>query len=114
MGWDVYGNTQRLRMVGGTMDPVVRPDQAREDSSASRENDRNNRSMTDLVEEIRPNSPLQPVVPPRPRSSHAVASPPPRPPPSPLMPPSQEEPSSVRGAGGAESRPDGSNECKIC
>ena len=63
--WDVYGNTQRLRMVGGTMDPVVRPDQAREDSSASRENDRNNRSMTDLVEEIRPNSPLQPVVPPR-------------------------------------------------
>ena len=63
--WDVYGNTQRLRMVGGTMDPVVRPDQVREDSSASRENDRNNRSMTDLVEEIRPNSPLQPVVPPR-------------------------------------------------
>jgi len=112
--WDVYGNTQRLRMVGGTMDPVVRPDQAREDSSASRENDRNNRSMTDLVEEIRPNSPLQPVVPPRSRSSHAVASPPPRPPSSPSMPPSQDEASSLRGAGGAESKPDGSNECKIC
>lgn len=85
--WDVYGNTQRLRMVGATQvdglfvvvvvclvgwslaavpqAPVVRADQVRQDSSASRENDRNNRSMTDLVEEILPHSSTPPVVPPR-------------------------------------------------
>ena len=47
--WDMYGNTQRLRMVGATTDPVIRPDQIRQNSSASMENDRNNLSMSDLV-----------------------------------------------------------------
>ena len=47
--WDIYGNTQRLRMVGATTDPVIRPDQIRQNSSASMENDRNNLSMSDLV-----------------------------------------------------------------
>jgi hypothetical protein len=49
--WDIYGNTQRLRMVGATTDPVIRPDQIRQNSSASMENERNNLSMSDLVVE---------------------------------------------------------------
>jgi len=131
--WDVYGNTQRLRMVGATQAPVVRADQVRQDSSASRENDRNNRSMTDLVEEILPHSSTPPVVPPRSRSSHAFSSPSPGlralvPDPT---PPEAEEGGSpevqgaearlqgaegrLQGAGGVEGRPEGrSDECKIC
>jgi hypothetical protein len=35
--------------VGATTDPVIRPDQIRQNSSAAMENDRNNLSMSDLV-----------------------------------------------------------------
>ena len=48
--WDIYGNTQRLRIVGSTSEPVIRPDQLRQNSNASMENDRNNLSMSDLVD----------------------------------------------------------------
>jgi len=112
--WDVYGNTQRLRLVGSTGDPVIRQDQIRQDSVASRENDRNNMSMTDLVD-IDQNTLDTPPVPPRSRSSHTIVNRNqviptlPTNPPLPTQPESP-QPSSSRGQ---DSR-NGSDECKIC
>lgn len=80
--WDVYGNTQKLRLVGATKDPVIRPDQLRQNSNASLENDRNNLSMSDLLLgasdlESRRLSSLPPIPPPRrSQSSHALPPPP--------------------------------------
>jgi len=49
--WDVYGNTQKLRLVGATQDPVLTPDLVvQEEDDAARENDYNNLSMLDLVD----------------------------------------------------------------
>ena len=65
--WDVYGNTQRLRLVGVTRDRLE-PDI----QHATRENDRNNHVMTDSMTEA--SSSLQPPpLPPRSRSSHNIA-----------------------------------------
>jgi protein neuralized len=83
--WDVYGNTQKLRLVGATKDPVIRPDQLRQNSNASLENDRNNLSMSDLLQDATDLdsgrlSSLPPIPPPRrSQSSHALPPPPPVP-----------------------------------
>lgn len=83
--WDVYGNTQKLRLVGSTKDPVIRPDQLRQNSNASLENDRNNLSMSDLLQgasdlDSGRMSSLPPIPPPRrSQSSHALQPPPPVP-----------------------------------
>ena len=76
--WDIYGNTQRLRMVGASTEPVIRPDQLRQNSNASMENDRNNLSMSDLVDMAElgldltdSDSSLAPPIPP-PRRSQSV------------------------------------------
>jgi len=102
--WDVYGNTQRLRMVGGTKDPVVRPDQVRQDTSAARENDRNNLSMTDLPSGV--DNP--PPVPPRSRSTHTIVN----------SSSSSQSPVSGAGESGQPNRRaqdgQGTEECKIC
>jgi len=81
--WDVYGNTQKLRLVGATMDPVIRPDQLRQNSNASLENDRNNLSMSDLLQtnldSLESRLSLPPIPPPRrSQSSHALPPPVPR------------------------------------
>ena len=80
--WDIYGNTQRLRMIGTTAEPVIRPDQLRQNSNASLENDRNNLSMSDLVLDVSSSEiPAAPPIPPprRSQSSHAIPAQPPRP-----------------------------------
>jgi len=106
--WDVYGNTQRLRLVGYTNDPVIQPDQIRQDSVASRENDRNNMSMTNLAE-VDHGLHSTPPVPPRSRSSHTIANQNSHNP-LPSTQPESPKPSSSRGQ---ENR-NGSDECKIC
>ena len=71
MFWDVYGNTQKMRLVGGTMDAVTLPD----DSTATQENDRNNMAMTDIVGSSNGvSSPACPPLPPRSRSTHNIGS----------------------------------------
>ena len=67
--WDVYGNTQRLRLVGGTRD---RLEPGQDTNLATRENDRNNHVMTDSMTET-PSSLSPPPLPPRSRSSHNIA-----------------------------------------
>ena len=69
--WDVYGNTQRLRLVGVTTD---RLEPGQDSQHASRENDRNNHMMTDSMIESGHSQP--PPLPPRSRSSHNIAGPP--------------------------------------
>lgn len=101
--WDVYGNTQRLSLVGGTKDPVVRPDQVRQDTSAARENDRNNMSMTDLA--TMPEDP-PPPVPPRSRSSHTIVNSN-----TPLVPPLSTPQPAARKPPESQQ---GTEECKIC
>ena len=70
--WDVYGNTQRLRLVGAT---TARLEPGQDSQHASRENDRNNHVMTDSMIESASHQP--PPLPPRSRSSHNIAGPPP-------------------------------------
>ena len=65
MFWDIYGNTQRLRMIGSTTQPVIRADQIRQNSNASLENDRNNLSMSDLVLDGTDLLDAPPIPPPR-------------------------------------------------
>eukprot|EP00088_Acartia_fossae_P037244 TRINITY_DN3840_c0_g1_i2.p1 TRINITY_DN3840_c0_g1~~TRINITY_DN3840_c0_g1_i2.p1 ORF type:complete len:584 (-),score=123.24 TRINITY_DN3840_c0_g1_i2:374-2125(-) len=105
--WDVYGNTQKLRLVGSTKDPVIRPDQLRQNSNASLENDRNNLSMSDLLQGSTPDplfdsgrlSGLPPIPPPRrSQSSHAL---PPPPVPRPSQQPSRQEPGSATSCAAA-------------
>ena len=98
--WDVYGNTQRLRMIGATRDPVIRPDQLRQNSNASLENDRNNLSMSDLVQDTSESEsfPVPPMPPPRrSQSSHAIPPPSPRSPPvSRAQPQRQQQPQEIQ------------------
>lgn len=115
--WDIYGNTQKLRLVGATIDPVIRADQIRQNSTASIENDRNNLSMSDLVVELpeglHPVNPDQPPVPParRSQSSHAITNP---------TCTAHPQPSSSRGRAASTAGPpapggsERSEECKIC
>ena len=66
MFWDVYGNTQKLRLVGATQ---ARLEDA-EASEASQENDRNTLALTDSVA---PRPGLEtPAPPPRSRSTHTI------------------------------------------
>ena len=67
--WDVYGNTQKLRLIGSTLEGV----EVFEDSAASQENDRNNLAMTDVVG-ISHNSSECPPLPPRSRSTHNIGA----------------------------------------
>ena len=63
--WDVYGNTQKLRLVGGTNENIRQPG----DNDASQENDRNNLTMTDAVGISNNTIPSQPS---RSRSTHNI------------------------------------------
>ena len=66
MFWDVYGNTQKLRLVGATQ-ARLEDAEARE---ASQENDRNTLALTDSVA---PWPGLEtPAPPPRSRSTHTI------------------------------------------
>ena len=78
MFWDIYGNTQRLRMVGSTTQPVIRPDQLRQNSNASLENDRNNLSISDLDLDRMDNLDAPPIPPPRRVASGQPPTQPPR------------------------------------
>ena len=78
MFWDIYGNTQRLRMVGSTTQPVIRPDQLRQNSNASLENDRNNLSISDLDLDRTDNLDAPPIPPPRRAASGQPPTQPPR------------------------------------
>ena len=69
MFWDIYGNTQRLRIVGGT-DEVLE-DREEEEEAATEENDRNNLAMTD---DIGRRSSQDTAAPPRSRSSHNIGA----------------------------------------
>jgi len=116
--WDVYGNTQRLRIIGATNDPVIRPDQIRQNSNASLENDRNNLSMSDLVLDTSETAAYSPPPIPPPRrsqSSHAIPPPAPRSPPTPRAQPSNQasEETQSNSSRGRDTR-NSSDECKIC
>ena len=67
MFWDVYGNTQRLRMVGGTEEVL----EDRQEEAANEENDRNNLAMTD---DIGRGEGGAGDGPPRSRSSHNIGT----------------------------------------
>ena len=78
MFWDVYGNTQKLRLVGATQ---ARLEDA-EASEASQENDRNTLALTDSVA---PRPGLETPAPP-PRSPPPLPWAPCRPSPAPSSP----------------------------
>jgi len=115
--WDVYGNTQRLRIIGSTLDPVIRPDQIRQNSNASLENDRNNLSMSDLVHDM-PEGWAINIAPPLPPPRRLQSNQPPqparanRPGEVRLMPTQPENFSSSSRS--REPRTERSEECKIC
>ena len=67
MFWDVYGHTQRLRMVGGTIEEL----EDRQEEAANQENDRNNLAMTDDIGRRDSQTGDQP---PRSRSSHNIGA----------------------------------------
>jgi len=88
--WDVYGNTQKLRLVGGTHENL----RQQGDSDASQENDRNNLTMTDAVGI---SSNIVPPLPTRSRSTHNIGI--------------QSQSSNSQSNRSQEVR---SDECKIC
>ena len=65
-------------MVGSTTQPVIRPDQLRQNSNASLENDRNNLSISDLDLERTDNLDAPPIPPPRRAASGQPPTQPPR------------------------------------
>ena len=68
MFWDVYGNTQKLRLVGATQ---ARLEDTEAASEASQENDRNTLTLTDI--DIADTRDLErPEPPPRSRSTHTI------------------------------------------
>ena len=66
MFWDVYGNTQKLRLVGTTQ---ARLEDAEAASEASQENDRNTLALTDIADTRHLE---RPEPPPRSRSTHTI------------------------------------------
>ena len=66
MFWDVYGNTQKLRLVGATQ---ARLEDAEAASEASQENDRNTLALTDIADTRHLE---RPEPPPRSRSTHTI------------------------------------------
>ena len=70
MFWDVYGNTQKLRLVGATQ---ARLEDAEAASEASQENDRNTLALTDIPDTRgHLGDTERPEPPPRSRSTHTI------------------------------------------
>jgi len=95
MFWDVYGNTQKLRLVGATQ---ARLEDAEAASEASQENDRNTLALTDIADTRHLE---RPEPPPRSRSTHTIG---------------RGQPASSDQASGSSRQPESSRseECKIC
>ena len=70
MFWDVYGNTQKLRLVGATQ---ARLEDAEAASEAAQENDRNTLTLSDH-HDLGTSGDLErrPEPPPRSRSTHTI------------------------------------------